>query len=348
MASAITAVPQPLSRVPSHEGRWGGVPPAPRGRPPVRPSATAQEENTAFQPLCSRAGADHGLPHHGGTVPSRRVTYCPFFPAANTDRFPSVERRDLGPISAEVGLNSFRLPAAELFYIPRRRDFKKLLRLTLSRWDADCCAGWLGEQPPPTTIAVITHRHLKLSHCHRTTASCKQMSAMKETLGNISIRRARRSWRKRRRCWAPLFADSNLCCSFALMYQAAELQLPSSRFWEPELAFQRQGRSFSTLSARAALHQGKPGPFFGAAQRSCGARACWQHPCLLLGMACGGGKLCWNCSPWGPCQHGDFPLACQGQPAKSWLRSSPSVSQPCLPGRKGKQSGRLRSMHKRT
>ena len=53
------------------------------------------------------------------------------------------------------------------------------------------------------------------------------------------------------------------------------------------------------------------------------------------GMACGGGKLCWNCLPWGPCQHGDFPLACQGQPAKSWLRSSSSVSQLCLPGKRG-------------
>lgn len=71
-------------------------------------------------------------------------------------------------------------------------------------------------------------------------------------------------------------------------------------------------------------------------------------PAFSWGMACGGGKLCWNCVPWGPCQHGDFPLACQGQPTKSWLRSSPSVSQLCLPGRMGKQSGRLRNMHKCT
>lgn len=45
-ASAITTVPQPLSRVPSHEHGQGGVPPVPQGRPPAGPLATAQEENT--------------------------------------------------------------------------------------------------------------------------------------------------------------------------------------------------------------------------------------------------------------------------------------------------------------
>lgn len=122
------------------------------------------------------------------------------------------------------------------------------------------------------------------------------------------------------------------------MYQEAKLQAPSSCFWQPGLLSSSRVLSSSARSARAVPHRGKPQALFGAARHSRGARACWQHPCLLLGMACGGGKLCWNRLPWGPCQHGAFPLACQGQPAKSWRGASPLSLNSAFPGGRGSRA----------
>lgn len=81
--------------------------------------------------------------HAWETAPSRHTTYCPFFSIANAKHFLLVERQDLGakPAPAEAGIKSCCLLATRLFYILRRRNFKKLLQLTPSSWDADCCAG---------------------------------------------------------------------------------------------------------------------------------------------------------------------------------------------------------------
>ena len=81
VTSAVTTVPQPLSRMPSHE--CPPSPPVAEGRPPVGPLATAQEENIdSFSALVLQGRSRSGLAMPGRNCPFKAcyllsiLSYC--------------------------------------------------------------------------------------------------------------------------------------------------------------------------------------------------------------------------------------------------------------------------------